>query len=106
MYNSKNGVSESLARRPPLQQFIGDPFGQPVPPRLQTLFAVAKNVGPVLTNGNKKRVLKYIRDVTPAAICPHCVGDGCYRCGMSGWYSLAQFDNLPENCIRLIKRFR
>lgn len=86
--------------------FIGDPFGQPVPPRLQTLFSVARNAEAVLNSGNGKRVQRYIREVTPAAICPHCVGEGCYRCGLAGWYSMAQFLNLSDNCIKLIKRFQ
>ena len=89
--------------------FIGDPFGQPVPPRLQSLFRAARSAPGVLKQlrgrKNIQSIVRYVLGITPAAICPLCVGEGCYTCEASGWYSLAQFEQLPEDRMRQIKRF-
>lgn len=92
---------------------IGDPFGQPVPPRLRKLFLSARDSESVLSalidksrTPQGKAAIRLIRLLSPAAICPLCYGDGCRECGLSGYYSIEQFDRLPEDRIRQIQRFQ
>lgn len=94
------------------ETMIGDQFGQPVPPRLRKLFLSARDSQNVLNaladrkTPQAKAAVRLIRLLTPAAICPLCIGAGCCECGLSGYYSLEQFERLPDERKRAIQRFQ
>ena len=90
------------------EPFIGDPFGQPVPPRLQPLFRTATSgpsiIAQLRRRKNSQQIVRYIEAITPGAICPLCVGEGCFTC-IGGYYSLSQLDGLGADVVRQIRRF-
>ena len=98
-----------------MDRFLGDPYGQPVPPRLQPLFYQARDAGMILAalgiRKHTKAIRRYVRGITPAAICPLCFGGvntdlSCSYCASKGYYTLEEFDDLPEERLRQIKRFQ
>lgn len=94
------------------QPIIGDQFGQPVPPNLSRLFGAAKYAPSVLRELAKlplskvaREAIQLIRNMAPAAICPHCRGFGCMVCCRSGCLSIAQFDHAEASTRELCKRY-
>lgn len=92
---------------------IADQFGRPVPPELRKHFLSAREFQIVIDGLGKRpldqkarEAIRFIKLVTPAAVCPDCCGSGCVECGAAGWYSLFQFDSLTAEKTRKFRSFR